>query len=111
MRRFNPAWFKENKNWLEYSIEKDAVFCLSGGDTFVAGGFTTLNKKERLRIHVGGLNSAHNQAVNKCEVLMKQKQHIEIDCIRFLLRQVLAFRGHDESNDSSSKGNFLELCF
>ena len=103
---------------MEYSIEKDAVFCLccylfrpdtgkqAGGDTFVAGGFTTWNKKERLRIHVGGLNSAYNQAMKKCEVLMKQKQHIEsafskqseqvkieyrtrlnasVDCIRFLL--------------------------
>ena len=61
---------------------------------------------------------------------MKQKQHIQsifckqseqakieyrtrlnasIDCIRFLLRQGIAFRGHDESEDSSSKGNFFEL--
>ena len=23
MRWFNPDWFKENKNWLEYNIEKD----------------------------------------------------------------------------------------
>src|ERR1044072_1893386 len=61
---------------------------------------------------------------------MKQTQHIEvalckqslqikedyrihliavIDCIRFLLRQGLAFRGNDESVSSSNKGNFLEL--
>ena len=61
---------------------------------------------------------------------MKQKQHIQsvfvkqsdqdkieyrtqlsatVDCIRFLLHQGLAFRGHDESDDSSDKGNFLEL--
>lgn len=32
-----------------------------------------------------------------------------VDCIRFLLQQGLAFRGHDESNDSSNQGNFLEL--
>lgn len=32
-----------------------------------------------------------------------------VDCIRFLLRQGLAFRGHDESKDSSNQGNFLEL--
>ncbi|GMP55747.1 hypothetical protein CsSME_00020477 [Camellia sinensis var. sinensis] len=120
--------------WNDVSMNKDQggpdTGKQAGGDTFVAGGFATWNKKERLRIHVGGLNSAHNQAVKKCEVLMKQKQHIEsafskqseqakieyrtrlnasIDCIRFLLRQGLAFRGHDESNDSSSKGNFLEL--
>ena len=29
--------------------------------------------------------------------------------MRFLLRQGLAFRGHDESEDSLNKGNFLEL--
>ncbi|CAL2242870.1 unnamed protein product [Prunus armeniaca] len=61
---------------------------------------------------------------------MNEKQHIEnvfhkhshesridyrirlnasIDCIRFLLRQSLAFRGHNESKDSSNQGNFLEL--
>ena len=32
-----------------------------------------------------------------------------MDCVRFLLRQGLAFRGHDESDDSSNQGNFLEL--
>ena len=32
-----------------------------------------------------------------------------VDCIRFLLCWGLAFRGHNESQDSSDKGNFLEL--
>ena len=32
-----------------------------------------------------------------------------VDCIRFLLCRELAFRGHDEFQDSSDKGNFLEL--
>ncbi|KDO38080.1 hypothetical protein CISIN_1g047413mg, partial [Citrus sinensis] len=32
-----------------------------------------------------------------------------IDCIRFLLRQGLAFRGNNESQSSNSRGNFLEL--
>ena len=61
---------------------------------------------------------------------MKEKQHIQsvfvkqsnqdkldyrvqlnaiVDCIRFLLCRGLAFRGHDESQGSSDKGNFLEL--
>lgn len=60
--------------------------------------------------------------------LMNQKQHIEtclvkqsskvvvdyhvrltasIDCIRFLVRQGLPFRGHDESTASVNHGNFL----
>ncbi|KAH9672191.1 TTF-type domain-containing protein [Citrus sinensis] len=32
-----------------------------------------------------------------------------VDCVRFLLRQGLVFRGHDESEESSNRGNFLEL--
>ncbi|XP_028083501.1 zinc finger MYM-type protein 1-like [Camellia sinensis] len=142
LRRFNPKWFKEFGNWLEYSIKKDAAFCLccylfkldigkqAGGDTFVTGGFTSWNKKERLAVHVGDCNSAHNQAWKKCEDLMKQKQHIQevfrkqsdqakidyqtrlnasIDYVRFLLHQGFAFRGHDESENSSNRGNFLEI--
>ena len=61
---------------------------------------------------------------------MKEKQHIQsvlvkqsnqdkieyqvqlnaiVDCIRFLLCRGLTFHGHDESQGSSDKGNFLEL--
>nr|KAJ0206281.1 hypothetical protein LSAT_V11C500267400 [Lactuca sativa] len=32
-----------------------------------------------------------------------------IDCVRFLLRQGLTFRGHDETDGSDNKSNFLEL--
>ena len=87
-------------------------------------------KKKRLKVHVGGPNSSHNEARRRSEALMNEKQHIEaiiskkttqarndyrtrlnasVDCVRFLLRQGLAFRGHDESEDSSNQGNFLEL--
>lgn len=87
-------------------------------------------EKKRFRVHLGDVNSAHNQAWRNCQALMKQKQHIEgvsckqsnqvkedcrihltdiIDCIRYLLAQGLAFRGNDESISSRNKGNFLEL--
>ncbi|KAL5160757.1 Zinc finger MYM-type protein 1 [Glycine soja] len=96
----------------------------SGGDTFVIEGFTNWNKKERLSSHVGGPNSAHNIAWRKCQDLMNQNQHIEvviskqseqvrdlyrrrltasIDCICFLLKQGLAFCGHDESTNSTNQ--------
>ena len=32
------------------------------GDSFTAGGFNSWNKKDRLAIHVGPPNSAHNYA-------------------------------------------------
>ncbi|KAL4614323.1 hypothetical protein ACB092_07G045800 [Castanea dentata] len=140
-RRFRSKWYV-NRNWLEYSIDKDAAFCFycylfgqdvgkqGGGETFVTNGFKLWNQLVKLESYVGGVNSAHNQAVKKSEDLLKKKQHIQsvlikqsnqdkaeyrvqlnaiVDCIRFLLCQGLAFRGHDESQGSSDKGNFLEL--
>ena len=32
-----------------------------------------------------------------------------VDSIRYLLRQGLAFRGHDKSSNSRNRGNFLQL--
>ncbi|XP_062080273.1 uncharacterized protein LOC133785028 [Humulus lupulus] len=103
----------------------------SGGDSFVGQGFRNFkNGKARLYTHVGGPSSVHNQARKMCEALMNEKQHIQtffekqskqarseyrsrleavVDCIRFLLRQGLVFRGDDESGDSSNQGNFLEI--
>ena len=84
----------------------------------------------KLDSHVGGVKSAHNQAIKKSEDLLKEKQHIQsilvkqsnkdkleyqvqlnaiVDCIRFLLCRGLAFRDHNESQGSSDKGNFLKL--
>ena len=39
----------------------------------------------------------------------KVRLNASIDCIQFLLRQGLAFHGHDESRYSKNQGNFLEL--
>ncbi|KAK1405509.1 Zinc finger MYM-type protein 1-like [Heracleum sosnowskyi] len=71
-----------------------------------------------------------NEKYRAAEDLMNQKQHIEvvlsnqteqscldyrtrlvatIDVIRLCLRQGLAFRGHDESEDSLKRGNFLTI--
>ncbi|CAN6557401.1 unnamed protein product [Malus baccata var. baccata] len=88
-RRFNPAWFTQFPNWLEYSTSQDAAYCLccylfkpdigdqSGGDTFVGVGFKNWKCKKKLEIHVGGPNSSHNNAWRNCEALLNQKQHIE----------------------------------
>ncbi|XP_022847505.1 zinc finger MYM-type protein 1-like [Olea europaea var. sylvestris] len=89
IRRFNRSWFKEFGSWLEYSVEKDAAYCLycylfktsfgkqGGGESFVGEGFTYWKDKKRLHTHVGLHDSAHNQARIKCEVLMNQEQHIQ----------------------------------
>ncbi|XP_034229398.1 zinc finger MYM-type protein 1-like [Prunus dulcis] len=140
-RRFIAHWFDDH-DWLEYSIAKDAAFCLHcylfksnfdqvGGDAFTGVGFNNWKKaKERFNLHVGPVGSVHNQAREVAYNLMHQTTHIEtivikqtsqartayrtclnasLKCTRYLLRQGLSFRGHDESAQSSNKGNYLEL--
>ena len=63
-QRFNKGWFTQS-NWLEYSIVKDAAFCLccylfksdigeqAGGDTFVSEGFSNWKCPKKLKIHDG----------------------------------------------------------
>ncbi|AEE31931.1 General transcription factor 2-related zinc finger protein [Arabidopsis thaliana] len=103
LRRFDPAWFEK---------------------------YDGIIKHERLGTHVGKPNSSHNYAIEKCVNLMNQGQSIvhalfkqddvmkreyhiplntSIDASRYLLRQGIAFHGHDESEESANKGNFLEL--
>jgi hypothetical protein len=41
--------------------------------------------------------------------LYKIRLTYSIRCLRYLLHQGLAFRGHDERKESSNKGNFVEL--
>ncbi|KAI0520270.1 hypothetical protein KFK09_007741 [Dendrobium nobile] len=89
-RRFNAKWFEDFPDWMEYSIQKDAVFCLycylfkpqeqvntskGGGDIFVGEGFKNWKRKEKLLSHVGDHNSVHNKARHKCEALMKHQEH------------------------------------
>ncbi|KDO48301.1 hypothetical protein CISIN_1g037692mg [Citrus sinensis] len=129
-------------DWLEYSIVKDATFCLycyvfreengsqGPGPCFIGEGFRNWKKKEMLRQHVGGVNSAHNIARRHCKSLINQKAHVAtfffnhskkikkeyrlcltvvIDCIRFLLREGLALCGNNGSQSSNNRGNLLEL--
>ncbi|CAN6722794.1 unnamed protein product [Malus baccata var. baccata] len=140
-RRFIPQWFDEF-DWLEYSISKDAAFCLYcylfktnfaqvGSEAFTGNGFKTWKKgRERFKMHVGSVGSVHNKAREAATNLMNQATHIEtavskhsdqahkayrtclnasIKCTKFLLRQGLPFRGHDESATSSNMRNYLEL--
>ncbi|XP_042423326.1 zinc finger MYM-type protein 1-like [Zingiber officinale] len=85
---------------------------------------------EVFNTHVGGVVSAHNDARTQLEAFKNQRQSVShllqahgremevayrtrltttLDVTRFLLKQGLSFRGHDESLNSSNKDNFLEL--
>ncbi|XP_019260033.1 PREDICTED: zinc finger MYM-type protein 1-like [Nicotiana attenuata] len=106
------------------SIQQD------GGDIFSSKGFRNWNKKECFKKRVGLPNSIHNKANRNCDDLMQQKQSIiaafdkqsdqtkreywlrlnaSVDVVRILLTQGFAFRGHDESETSLNKGNFIEI--
>lgn len=76
------------------------------------------------------MNSVHNQALKKCDDLLKREQHIDVAIYtqneaskiayftrlnalvaiaRVLLKQWLPFQGHDKSKESYNKENFLEF--
>ncbi|XP_041997224.1 uncharacterized protein LOC121747282 [Salvia splendens] len=101
-RKFVSHWFDEFKDWLEYSVTKEAAFCLycylfsrlhgNGQDAFVSGGFTVWRKKERLRDHVGNHKSTHNRCRLACEDLMNQAQHIEVSLAKQSTQSKLDYR-------------------
>lgn len=102
-----------------------------GREVFTRMGFNNWkNARISFGEHVGDVDSDHNYATRKYQVYKNQRQSVEhifsqhssdmevayrtrltaiLDVARFLLRQGLAFRGHDESSSSRNKGNFLEL--
>ena len=102
----------------------------SGGDAFVKGAFRYRHLRKRVEKHCGGMTSYHNVAQEKYnsfftpkasivenfssitkqeKVLYMSRLTYSLQCLKFLLRQGLACRGHDESENSLNRGNFLEL--
>ena len=76
---------------------------------------------------MGGVDSIHNAAQERYNLYMTPNAKIDnvmetvtseelrlykirltysIRCLKFLLHQGLAFRGHDETEESSNRGNF-----
>ncbi|XP_052625903.1 uncharacterized protein LOC111883333 [Lactuca sativa] len=95
---------------------QDSAYCLycylcgdlmrqkGGRDAFVSQGFDTWNKKDAFRTHVGGIDSFHNKAKEKCEFLMREKQDINT-----FIENRLQFRGHDESVNSENRELYIEV--
>ncbi|KAK9665781.1 hypothetical protein RND81_14G135800 [Saponaria officinalis] len=86
-RRFKALWYGRY-DWLEYSEQNDAAFCfycyLFKEPTSIPGANV---------FEIGGYKNWKN-------ALVRFAKHVG---------KGLAFRGHDESAQSSNKGNFLEL--
>ncbi|XP_047268015.1 zinc finger MYM-type protein 1-like [Capsicum annuum] len=92
MRQFASSWFKgSHSTWLEYSVEKDAAYCLccylfknefvheTTGDFYASKGFRGWNKAlERFRLHVGKANSVHQKCYNKMLDLSNRRQSIQV---------------------------------
>lgn len=70
-------------------MKVDKVFCLccylfsdhvgrqGVGDAFVLEGFCSWNKMDRLKTHIGDVNSSNNKAVKKCDkTILLQLQYI-----------------------------------
>ena len=99
-----------------------------GNDASIIDGWKGYNNTNRLRDHVGSkCDRFHNTAIKRCDNLLKPDQSIgahfnkqsnvtkenyiiqlttSIKVVRYLLHQGLAFRGHDESQESTNKGIF-----
>ncbi|XP_029342136.1 zinc finger MYM-type protein 1-like [Acyrthosiphon pisum] len=125
------------RTWLSYSPLLDRVFCMScrlfslvkAKKSFLSSKGTcdyrniakTIHHHEclpehiqseisrglyftRTRIDITLLKSANHQVAENREILK-----VIIDALLFTARQNIALRGHDESNTSMNKGNFLEL--
>ena len=123
--------FKDAAFFFYCYLFKVINFEQSGSDVFTEVGFQNWkHARACFEKHVGMVGIFHNKAVEAAGNLMNQKTHIEtimvkqseearmayctclnasIDCTKFLLRQGLSFRGHDESDTSNNRGNYLEL--
>lgn len=114
-----------------YLFKHDRMDDKFGYDVFTKVGFQKWkNAYMSLRVHVGGANSIHNQARTAFddfdnqrssvkhkvssyskESLIKYETRLEtsLGIVSFLALQGEPFRGHDETDNSLNKGNFLEL--
>ncbi|KAI5324306.1 hypothetical protein L3X38_033379 [Prunus dulcis] len=102
-RRFIPQWFDEF-DWLEYSVSKDAAFCLYcylfksnfeqvGSEAFTGAGFKNWKKgRERMKVHVGPVGSVHNKAREAATNLMNQNTHIETAVSKHSEQARMAYR-------------------
>ncbi|XP_076926157.1 uncharacterized protein LOC143589218 [Bidens hawaiensis] len=100
-------------------------------DAFLSEGLRCWNRcREKFSNHVGKINSFHNKARKKGKDLLNQAQsipvaidkgtdlhkkqyrirlHASARLTKALLNGSLAFRGHDESEESLYRGNFIEF--
>ncbi|KAH7658156.1 Ribonuclease H-like protein [Dioscorea alata] len=110
-------------NFPQKDVTKDAAFCFwcylftqSRGNRIREDAFTKTGVQNDARVQFQSFQNqrqsvSHQLATHSDEMEVEYHTHLTavLDVTRFLLKQGLAFRGHDESSSSLNKGNFLEL--
>ncbi|KAG8657454.1 hypothetical protein MANES_03G069164v8, partial [Manihot esculenta] len=103
---FQSSWFKLFPSWLEYSLSKDATFCLPCYLFHTPNVLLDLMHSLPMDFEIGKkFEHFTSQQVLENRLQLKAS----IDAIRWLAFQDCAFRGHDESKASQRVGNFREL--
>ena len=104
-RSFQATWFALFPSWLEYSVEKDAAFCLPcylfhtptehrGHTAFIVDGFQNWKKVKNgnncaFANHEGkSPDSTHKIAALSCLDLMNQSQHIQTVMNNYSAQQI-----------------------
>lgn len=136
-RSFNANWFG-SFTWLEYSKSKNAAFCFScrifgkhvKHDTFVNTGLrnwkkaldlcrehekSPAHKASMLSWHGYKASTAHGSVVEQLDSanekeIKERREYVSrvVAVTKFLGKQNIPFRGHDEGISSDNQGNFLE---
>jgi hypothetical protein len=94
IRRFQPKWFDEFK-WLEYSVHKDAAYY------FICYLFRRKLKEKYDMFRRPRISIRESCASNTIEFKAVYLALLtwSLKCIKYLLRQGLAFCGHDEGKN------------
>ncbi|XP_057540814.1 uncharacterized protein LOC130818673 [Amaranthus tricolor] len=88
--RFNKSWYDKYSNWLEYSLKNDACYCLC---------CYLFAIESEIASHYGG-DTFISKGFRTWNNIKRFDKHIGGP-------NRLPFRGHNESETSSRKGNFL----
>ena len=137
-RSFAAHWY-DSYPFLEYSVQRDAVFCFScrlfsshsGGDTvFTKQGFNNWRKTgDKLKKHAD--SDTHKESMARWAIYKQKQSTTIVDELpserakavalnrKYIItlsklavlcaRQNIPLRGHDESSESDNKGNFAEI--
>uniref|UniRef100_A0A3B3R2M6 TTF-type domain-containing protein n=1 Tax=Paramormyrops kingsleyae TaxID=1676925 RepID=A0A3B3R2M6_9TELE len=136
-RKFRKEWYAIYE-WLKYSPALDRAFCFTcrafgelKTDTFQVTGFGNwrkatekFNEHQKSSVHISaGLKMKGYQQTRKTGSVATQissehakrvdenREYLKKICetLLFCCRSCIALRGHDETEESQNRGNFLEL--